>query len=590
VDQTNNESTVNPNAMSWLMRFAGGRKGQYILSVFCALLGVAASLAPYFLISKMITKLIEGNKDWSFYLNKGLWLALFWVLRYVLHSVSTMISHKATFKVLADIRKALLGKLASLPLGSVQEHPSGSYKSTICERVDSIETTLAHIVPEFTSNICGAIVVFIYMLKINAIVTLSSLITLVIGGISFGIMMSSMPKWFPQTVVKTKILNDTAIEYINGIEVIKAFGQSKTSYGKFVKAAKEGADCFIDWMRSQNFWQNFGMSCFPATLLGLLPAGVLSVLKGSLSQADFILLIILSFGVMTPLIIAFGYTDDISMIQIIMGEVADIMDKEDMERPNTATKSPHDYSVELSDVHFAYKEKEILHGINLSIKSGTINALVGPSGSGKSTIAKLIASLWDVKSGSICIGGVDVRDMPLNECNKYIAFVSQDNYLFNLSIMDNIRIGKPQATDDEVIEAAKKCGCHEFIMSLENGYRTFCGGAGGHLSGGERQRIAIARAMLKSAPIVIFDEATSYTDPESEAVLQSALSSLIQGKTVLMIAHRLSTVADCDSIHVVDDGNVVASGNHETLLKESPLYKKMWNAHISVKDTEEVVQ
>ncbi len=470
----------------------------------------------------------------------------------------------------------------------MQEQSSGSYKNTICERVDSIETTLAHIVPEFTSNICGAIVIFIYMLTVDWRVTLWSLIAVVLGFAAFAVMMSSMPKWFPQTVVKSKILNDTAVEYINGIEVIKAFGQSKTSYGKFVKAAQEGADCFIDWMRSQNFWQNFGMASFPATLLGMLPAGVHFMMNGSLTQADMILLIILSFGVMTPLIIAFGYTDDISMISIIMGEVADIMDKEDLKRPEKSKGLPADNSIELSDVHFAYKEKEILHGVNMQIKPGTINALVGPSGSGKSTIAKLIASLWDVNSGSIRIGNTDLRDISLSDMGKYIAYVSQENYLFNLSVMDNIRIGNSSATDEEVMNAAKQCGCHDFIMQLENGYQTICGGAGGHLSGGERQRIAIARAMLKNAPIVILDEATSYTDPESEAVIQSALSRLIQGKTVLMIAHRLSTVSDCDCIYVIQDGNVAAAGTHEELLRDCMLYKNMWNAHISVKDNEEV--
>lgn len=430
---------------------------------------------------------------------------------------------------------------------------------------------------------------FVYMLTVDWRVTLWSLIAVAVGFVSFAVMMSSMPKWFPQTVEKTKILNDTAVEYINGIEVIKAFGQSKTSYGKFVKAAKEGADCFIDWMRSQNFWQNLGMACFPATLLGLLPAGVKYMMDGSLSQPDFILLIILSFGVMTPLIIAFGYTDDISMIQIIMGEVADICDKEDLNRPETSRAIPEDNSIELTDVHFAYKDKEILHGVNLKARPGTINALVGPSGSGKSTIVKLVASLWDVQDGSIKVGGAGLKEMSLADYNRYVSYVSQDNYLFNLSVMDNIRMGRPSATDEEVMEAAKKCGCHDFIMSLEKGYQTICGGAGGHLSGGERQRIAIARAMLKDAPVVLLDEATSYTDPESEAVLQTSLSRLVKGKTVLVIAHRLSTVADCDSIHVVKDGNIIASGTHSELLSECELYKKMWEAHISVKDAEEEV-
>ena len=261
---------------------------------------------------------------------------------------------------------------------------------------------------------------------------------------------------------------------------------------------------------------------------------------------------------------------------------------EDMQRPRTAERLPSNNSIELKDVRFAYHDKEVLHGVNLHIAPGTVNALVGPSGSGKSTIARLIASLWDVKDGEIDLGGVDIRTLPLAECTKHIAYVSQDNYLFDLSVMDNIRMGRKGATDAEVIDAAKKCGCHEFIMGLENGYQTVCGASGGHLSGGERQRISIARAVLKDAPIVILDEATSYTDPENEAVIQSALARLVRGKTLLVIAHRLSTIADADQIIVVNQGKIEATGTQAELLASCPLYQAMWEAHISVKDDGEV--
>lgn len=222
--------------------------------------------------------------------------------------------------------------------------------------------------------------------------------------------------------------------------------------------------------------------------------------------------------------------------------------------------------------------------MNLQIKEGTVNALVGPSGSGKSTIAKLIASLWDVKEGSIEIGGVDIRKMPLDEYNRKVAYVSQDNYLFDDTIRENIRMGNLNATDEEVEEVAKKSGCHDFIMGLEHGYDTMVGSAGGHLSGGERQRISIARAMLKDAPIVILDEATAYTDPENEAVIQSSVARLVRGKTLIVIAHRLSTIADADRIFVVEDGRIAEEGTHEQLLENGKLYSKMWKSHIGVKD------
>lgn len=568
------------------MELAEGKRGEYALSIVTALLGVVCSLIPYFIIIKIITALINGTAELSHCLTLCVWMALCWILRYALHSVSTSLSHHATFQVLANTRIRLLDKLATLPLGTVLDRSSGSYKNIIVERVDSIETTLAHLLPEMTSNIVGAAAVLILLFVLDWRMGLSMLIVVPLGIICFMSMFSGYNEKFQRTVTSTKALNDTAVEYIGGIEVIKAFGQSKTSYAKFVSAAKEGADCFIDWMRGSLFGQVAGMAIFPSTLLGILPVGCLLYMRGSLSAETFLTVIVLSFGVMQPLITAFSYTDDIAQVTTIVGEVADVLSGEDMRRPEKAEKLPADNSIELKNVRFAYHDKEVLHGINLKIKSGTVNALVGPSGSGKSTIARLIASLWDVKDGSIELGGVDIRTLPLKDCTSRIAYVSQDNYLFDLSVMDNIRMGKKGASDEEVMAAAEKCGCHEFIMGLENGYQTVCGSSGGHLSGGERQRISIARAMLKDAPIVILDEATSYTDPENEAVIQSALAKLVQGKTVLVIAHRLSTIADADQIIVVNHGEIEAAGTQEELLKSCPLYKTMWEAHISVKDGE----
>ena len=584
----NKTSEQRLSASSWLMELSKGRRGEYVFSIIVALVGVACSLIPYFIIIKIITALVNGTAELSGCLTLCAWMAAFWILRYVLHSVSTSLSHHATFHVLANTRIRLLDKLASLPLGTVLGRSSGSYKNIIVERVDSIETTLAHLLPEMTANIVGALAVLVLLFIEDWRMGLSMLIVVPLGIICFMSMFRGYNEKFQRTVTATKALNDTAVEYIGGIEVIKAFGQSKTSYAKFVSAAKEGADCFIDWMRGSLFGQVAGMVIFPSTLLGILPVGCLLYMHGTLSAETFLAVIVLSFGVMQPLITAFSYTDDIVQVKTIVGEVAQVLSGEDMQRPEKAEKLPADNAIELKNVRFAYHDKEVLHGINLHIDPGTVNALVGPSGSGKSTIARLIASLWDVKDGTIELGGVDIRTLPLAECTKRIAYVSQDNYLFDLSVMDNIRMGKKGASDEEVINAAKKCGCHEFIMSLENGYQTVCGVSGGHLSGGERQRISIARAMLKDAPIVILDEATSYTDPENEAVIQSALAHLVRGKTLLVIAHRLSTIADADQIIVVNHGNIEATGTQAELLASCPLYKAMWEAHISVKDDGEV--
>ncbi|MCR4955927.1 MAG: ABC transporter ATP-binding protein/permease [Lachnospiraceae bacterium] len=577
---------TNKNSLHWLWKFTEGKRGTYLLSIVLAMLGVSAMLFTYLCLADLIRELIGGNRDMAFYVKKGVQIAMLWVLRYAFHGLSTYTSHNATFGLLGSARKMILKKMNTMPLGAVQSRSSGEYKNIICDRVDQMEITLAHVTPEFTANIVGAIAMFIYMMSVDWRVGLWQLICIPPGFVAFAIMMASTPKYYPNTIEKTKALNAVAVEYIGGIEVIKAFGQSKTSYGKFVKAAREGANCFIDWMEKENFWQNFGMACFPATMLGLLPSGVIYCMNGSLSVADFIVMIILSLGTVTPLVTVFSYTDDISKVGEIVSDIADIMDEPDLVRPDEVKEVPADHSIVMKDVHFTYKDKEVLHGITMEMKDGTVNALVGPSGSGKSTIARLIASLWDVNSGEITIGGVNIKDMPLEEYNKQVAYVSQENYLFDQTVMDNIRMGKEGATDEEVIEAAKKCGCHDFILSLENGYDTVCGGSGGHLSGGERQRIAIARAMLKDAPIVILDEATSYTDPESEAVIQEALSKLTVGKTLIVIAHRLSTIADADCIFLVHEGQVEAYGTQQELLASSPLYKSMWESHMSVRKEE----
>lgn len=572
--------------ISWLAEFAGEKKSLYIVSVLIAIIGVAFSIVPYIIIGDIVAKLVDGNRNFSVYLKECIIIAVCWILRVTCHGFSTTFSHKATFHVLATIRKRLCDKLARVPLGLVKDTSSGSLKNVIVERVDSIETTLAHVLPEFTANLLAPAAVFVYLLIIDWRMALVSLITLVIGMIAYMGMMSGYDKSYKNTVNKTRTLNDTAVEYINGIEVIKAFGRSQMSYRKFENAAKEGAECYVEWMRRCNVFFCIGMVVMPCTALATVPLGGVFYMNGNLAFADLVMCLILSLGLISPLIIVMSHMDDVAKVKTIVGEVTEILSWEELERPVRNNAAVKDYSVTLENVTFGYHEKEVLYGINMEIKDGTVNALVGASGSGKSTIAKLIASLWDVKNGSIKIGGEDIRNISAENYNRMVAYVSQDNYLFDDTIRENIRMGNLNASDEEVEKAARECGCHEFIMGLSNGYDTVVGGAGGHLSGGERQRISIARAMLKNAPVVILDEATAYTDPENEAVIQSSVAKLVKDKTLIVIAHRLSTIADADKIFVIDNGKVAEEGTHEYLLNNGSIYPKMWQSHISVKDAE----
>ena len=577
----------SPSPMVWVLGQTGIHKGQYVLSVVLAVLGVAFSVAPYFVVARIAAALMAGQRDLSFYLTQCAVMAALWLCRVLCHAFSTATSHKATFAVLGEIRKRCTEKLSRMPLGAVLEQSSGALKNTLIERIDSIETTLAHIVPEVTANLLIPIIILIYIFVIDWRMGLASLVTVPIGLFCYVFMMTGSAKFYQRTVSATKALNDTAVEYINGIQVIKVFGKTKSSYDRFTHDAYEAAHSFIDWMRACILPMTFAMVVMPATMVSVLPIGGLLVKGGSLSPTDFVTVIILSVGVITPLITLMSYSDDFRTMGTIFGEVRSILDAPEMARPEDGD-IPADNSLKLTDVHFSYKDKEVLHGVDLEVPEGSFVALVGPSGSGKSTIARLIASLWDVSGGSITLGGMDIRKIPQETYADKIAFVSQDNYLFNMTVRENIRLGRPDASDAEVEEAARQSGCHDFILGLENGYDTMVGSSGGHLSGGERQRISIARAMLKAAPIVILDEATAYTDPENEAVIQRSVSKLTEGKTLIVIAHRLSTVVDADRIYVVSGGVIDDSGTHEELLKHHGLYETMWNAHIAVRDGGEI--
>ncbi len=558
--------------------------GRLISAVILAVIGVACGMVSYFAAAKVILLLLAKEAALSAYIP---WLAaalVGFLLRTLLYNGALGISHKATFSILKTIRQQLLQKLPRLPLGGVMDTSSGKLKEIIVDQVDSMETTLAHLFPEMTANITAPLLTVIYLFILDWRLALLSLAVFPIAFVFMMMVMGNYAKDYEGAVKATTEMSSTMIEYINGIEVIKAFNQGKASYTKLRDKVRANAQYYYDWMRRSQLGMSMAYAFFPAQMLTVLPFGWLFYTHGSLSAESFVTVIILSLGMAVPIVAAFNFVDTLAQVGTTVSQVDEILKAEEQNHSEKAV-SFSDHNIEVQKVSFGYHDnQEILHDVSLSIPQNGMTALVGPSGSGKSTLAKLIASLWNVKSGSITMGGHDLKEIPLPQLYDQVAYVSQDNYLFDDTVRENIRMGRRNATDAEVEAAAKAAGCDSFINDLEKGYDTVVGGGGAHLSGGERQRIAIARAMLKNAPVILLDEATAYIDPENEAVIQKAVAKLVENKTVIVIAHRLSTITGADNIVVVKDGRIEAQGRHETLLETCPLYREMWQAHIGAKD------
>lgn len=584
MENKNEQSTA-----SSLLRFAGPYKGRYALSICLSVLGVASGLVPYYAAAQMLIGLIGTERSFSFYIFWGTVAAVGYLAKSTFAILSTSVSHTATFLALRDIRKQIVDKFSRMPMGTLLNTPSGQLKDTLVDRVEGLETPLAHLLPEMSANVLVPVFIVVYLFVLDWRMALISLITIPVGMVFMAMILKTYPQQYEGSVKINQRMNNAVVEYVNGIEVIKAFNQSAASYGKYSDAVHENADYFYKWMKSCQWAMASYNAICPAVLITVLPAGVLFYAAGSITSANLITIIILSLGIVGPLIAASNFADSLGMVGTVVNEIAALLDGPELVRP-TQPVSLDSQEIRLNDVSFSYNndgDNAIQH-IDLTIKPGTVTALVGPSGSGKSTITKLIAGFWDVGAGSITLGGKDLRTIPQKQLADQIAYVSQDNYLFDDTIRENIRMGRLSASDAEVEEVAKAAGCDAFIRRLENGYDTNVGGAGGHLSGGERQRIAIARAMLKNAPIIILDEATAYIDPENEAVVQQAVSKLVAGKTLIIIAHRLSTITDSDQIVVMKDGSISGIGTHDELLKTSELYREMWQAHIGAKDGEKV--
>ncbi len=566
------------NSVLWILHFAKQCKGKMIASVILAMLGSVSGMIPYFAVSIMIQAIYEGD----FVMNKMVFLAFVAFLGYLgktwFSVLSTILSHRSAFLILKSIRSSLSEKLSRMPMGKILDTPSGKYKTILVDTVEKLELPLAHLIPELTANILIPIFILIYLFVLDFRVALFSLITIPIGMFCYMGMMKDYQTRYARVLTAGKNMDVAIVEYIGGIEVIKTFRQSEVSYQKYSDAVKENKLSKSDWFLKTNPYYTIGIAIMPSCLLGVLPMGSFLFVQGSLSAPTFITSIILSMSLVKPLIQALEYTDSLAMVDSTVKEVAMLLKEEELQRPEQSVKLTN-HVLEFSNVSFAYDEQQVLSEVSFTIKPSTITAIVGPSGSGKSTIARLIASFWESSSGEITVGGFNLKNIPLRQAMEIVSYVSQENFLFNRTIRENIRLGNSKASDEEIEYAAKKAGCHDFIMSLPQGYDTKAGDCGNALSGGERQRITIARAILKDSPIIVLDEATSFTDPENEALIQESLNALIKDKTLIVIAHRLGTIVGADQILVMDKGRLTDIGNHEELLKCSNLYQTLWKAY-----------
>ena len=577
---------MNPSKKGTIQRlrdFAKPCKGLLASSVALAALAAFCGIIPYAAVSQIISNLMRGQIQPARIMPLALLALLGYLASLWLNTYSTIRSHRAAFTILAHIRKAITAKLARMPMGAILDTPSGKYKSMLVDTVEKLELPLAHMVPELTANTLIPVLMLIYLFLLDWRIALISLATVPIGLLCYMGMMKDYEARYARVLSANKNMDAAMVEYINGIQVIKTFRQDEDSYRKYAAAVTESERSKSDWFRKTNGFYVAGMAVMPSCLLGVLPLGSWLYINGRIDADALISCIILALGLVKPLIQALRYTDSLAMVDATVQEIGKLLDLEEMNRPQKTVSLPN-HEIAFQNVSFRYHETEVLHQLSFSCAEGDMTAIVGPSGSGKSTIARLIASFWEAESGCVTLGGVDMRKIPLSQAMNAVSYVSQDNFLFHLSIRENIRFGNPSATDEEVERAAQKASCHDFILSLPRGYDTLAGDGGSHLSGGERQRIAIARAILKNSPVVVLDEATAFADPENEAVIQSSISQLVAGKTLIVIAHRLSTITAADTIFVLNEGAVAAQGTHQELLAESPLYQALWQAHIGTKD------
>ena len=562
------------------MKYAGNEKKQIYKSIYLAIIGEMFGMLPFLAIAKLIEIIYQSEVSFKAILCITLIALGGQIMKGIFTLYSTITSHKATYHILKNIRSMVADKMLRVPMGVMIDTPIGNFKNLIVDTISKLEDSMAHFMPEITSSIVSPALFLILIFALDYRMGLASLITIPLGMSGYIGMMKDYEIRSKTYTTAQNNMNATLVEYVNGIEVIKAFNQGASSYEKFTNAIKYFHDSTLAWWKQSWLWSAFVQAVMPSTLLGTLPVGSYLYMNSKISLSEFIVCIILPIGFIAHLMKIGKYSEQFNMVKASLGVIEEFLAKDELKRPKEKVNLDNTL-YHFENVSFAYDKELVLKNISFELKPNTVTALVGSSGSGKSTIAKLMAGFWNPTAGDIFYGGKKISEIPFEQLISEISYVAQDNFLFNTSIKENIRLGNPNASDEEIVEAAKAASCDSFIMELENGYDTKVGDTGGLLSGGERQRITIARAMLKEAKVIILDEATAFADPENEYLIQNAINNLIRGKTLIVVAHRLSTITKADTILVMKDGEIVESGVHNNLLDKNGVYASLWKNYIN---------
>ena len=557
-----------------------------MLSVILSVVSVMLGLVPFYCMYRLPCAFVAGQATAAVILR---WCAVslaVWAVKIVLYGLSTGTSHAMAYTILEGLRLRLADRFLHAPLGNVENHSIGEIKTIMVDKIENLEPPLAHMIPEGAGHLVLPVVSIAALLCIDWRLALASLVTFPLSFFCMGLTFQISGKNFDKYDQSANYMNSTIVEYVEGIEIIKAFGRAGVSYEKYAAAINDFRIFVVKWLSSTFATMKLSFALFPSTLIGTLPVALALVGGGKIEAPQAALAVMLSISMVDSLAKLEVFSENMRQVKFTVENLEEFLEMPSLPEPSARAAIEHT-GVCLKDVHFSYtgdEKDEVLHGVDLTLPEGSFTALVGPSGGGKSTVAKLIARFWDVRAGEITVGGVNVKDMPLSQLSEYVSFVTQDNFLFHCSLLENIRLGNPSVSDEEVKAAARAAQCEEFISKLPQGYDTPAGEAGKRLSGGEKQRIAIARMLLKNAPIVILDEATAFTDPENEDKIQRSIAALTKDKTLLVIAHRLSTIKNADNIVVLKDGAIAAQGTQEQLLEACGLYRDMWQAHVGAKN------